>query len=227
MVFNWITNWYWNICGIIMIKRVIFDLDDTIFCSQDYYKKRISDGLKETIYENNEEIIKEIDESFDYYEQEYQIYNSETYVQFFNKKYHRELTIKMFEKLNIEFMKSLELKPNVHEILEYLSNKYEIVALTNYLYEVQKSRLTHNNILKYFKEIYAGDTNICKPYAESYNKACGPYKHEECIIIGDSLLKDYECPIGYGLKAILYDDKNTHQHIETRISNLIELKKYL
>lgn len=210
-----------------MIKRIIFDLDDTIFISNPYYCEKIKAGLKDTPYADDENLIKTIEASFNLYEKEHNIYDVDKFIDFFNRNNTVKITKKMFKNINDRFSEVCVLKENAKEILEYLSKKYEIVALTNYLYDVQIRRLKESNILKYFKEIYAGDKNILKPNFESYQLSCGNYQKEECVIIGDSLAKDYLGAIKFGMDAILFDETNKCDSSYKKISNLIEIKKYL
>ena len=121
-----------------------------------------------------------------------------------------------------------QINPNVKETLEYLSKKYELVIFTNYYYEVQKKRLEIMGIDKYFKVIYAGDKIPCKPRKESYNISRGNYGFNECLVIGDSLSKDYLAPIELGMEAILYDKHNKYKNENYRkINDFKELMSIL
>ena len=45
-------------------------------------------------------------------------------------------------------------------------------------------------VKKYFKEFYGSDIAGTKPNLEGFKMACGNYKMEECIMIGDNLKTD-------------------------------------
>ena len=113
------------------------------------------------------------------------------------------------------------------EILEYLSKKYELIVLTNWFREEQKNRLKNYEILKYFKDVIGTEKIKNKPNKEAYIESAKPYKTSECIMIGDSLKKDVEGAILYGMDAILYDYNNEYQGNLKKVNKLIELKKYL
>ena len=69
------------------------------------------------------------------------------------------------------------------ETIQYLSEKYELVALTNWFTWSQEERLKQIGIGKYFKQIYGAEDFDKKPSKESYEIAIGNNKKEECIII--------------------------------------------
>ncbi len=211
-----------------MIKRVIFDLDDTIFITNISALKCIVKGLILNGVLPNKKMIKNLINSFAKYEETFPKYDKKTYIDFINKEYGLNFSYEIYDAINNYFSKSNHtLNKNALKILEYLSSKYEVVALTNYIYSVQHNRLEKSNILKYFKALYTGDDYL-KPAKESYMASCNGYKPNECVIIGDDLLKDYLAPQKLGFKVILYDknQKYTKEEYE-KVTDLIKLKDIL
>lgn len=122
------------------------------------------------------------------------------------------------------------LEPNVLEILEYLSQKYEIIVLTNWFTYSQKNNLNKLQVLQYINLVIGTDQVKNKPNKEAFLKACGNVPVEECIMIGDSFKTDILGAYEAGLDAIWYNPKNKQlkQKIKVKqINNLIELKEIL
>lgn len=66
-----------------------------------------------------------------------------------------------------------------------------------------------------------------KPNPESYNRACGIYQPNECVMIGDDMKKDINGALNIGMKAILFDPNNKCKTYEKKINKIIELKEML
>lgn len=186
-----------------MIKKIIFDLDNTLIKWEDEYNKSIEKAFNDLNIKYDDEIINSINKAID----EYEIYN-DTYDM--NKMH------EMFEKYSgiqipYEFMnrwsdhigkcapkRNIELEST----LEYLSQKYELVVLTNWFTKVQSERLKNYGILKYFKEVIGTDKIKNKPNSESYLYACKDNKPSECVMIGDNYEIDIKEAKKLGLKTI-------------------------
>ena len=173
--------------------------------------------------------IKAIIKSFKKYENKYEMYDKKTFIDFLNKEYNYNFKYEIYDVLNDYYAENYgnKLNNNAKDVLKYLSKKYELVIYTNYIYKVQYERLKKAGILKYFKEIYAGDKIPLKPNKEGYIKSCGKYKLTECVIIGDNLVKDYLEPKKLGMQAILFDKNNKYDNKYKKIKDLKELKEIL
>lgn len=187
-----------------MLKRIIFDLDNTLIMWKDEYIY----GVKEAANLSNVDIdSKRVDEIVDSFDKKYKKITKEQLLEDINKICNYNLKIDFINNL-FRIQKTFgEPDENVIQTLKYLSNKYELVVLTNYFREVQIERLKKAKIYNYFKEVYGGDYCI-KPNKESYQIAISNYKKEECLMIGDNIEYDVEGAINFGLKAIACDYKN-------------------
>lgn len=203
------------------IKRIIFDLDNTLIP----WKKEYNKAIKETLTKFNlSYTAEEIDMVIDTYESKYDKYTVEnfiTHAKSFNIILNKEFILSWLESLKKMSIENKELK----ELLEYLSKKYELVILTNWFLESQKGRLENANILQYFKELYGGD-NFIKPNPESFLTACGKNHPSSCLMIGDNLELDIKPALDLGLKAIHLSPDKTTPGITT-IKDLKELKNIL
>lgn len=218
-----------------MIKRVIFDIDNTLIPWKKEYFKEIDKALTEHGIEHTEEDYQKIVEAFNKYENKYFSFDINLMTEFV-----REYTKKNYSKeLIYDFIKRWsKCTPNepdktIVETLEYLKDKYEIVILTDWFQAPQKDRLRKVNILKYFQYVYAAENTKRKPYKEAFLSAIGENKPEECIMIGDNFERDVEGAINAGLEAVYYTKYSTnHPKKETSkkyytISEIKELKTIL
>ena len=205
-----------------MIKRIIFDIDNTLLdtkkdcieCYKNYLK------IKNYKIESND-LFKIL------YEYEF-VGNFEKIdlVNYLNQKLDNIYSLENLEELLKMYSNySTLINENTKNILEYLSKKYEIVVLTNWYKDCQNERLKKVGINKYFKKIYGVEDGI-KPNKETYKNACDNYQYEECLIIGDSLERDINIPKKLKMKTI-YFNKNQKNNNESEINNLDELLKLL
>ena len=149
-------------------------------------------------------------------------------VKYFKENIKKSLNLEVSEDFIIKWLEYLGktngANPKVNKVLEYLSSKYELVVLTNWFQECQAKRLESANMLKYFKEVIGGDKYI-KPNPNSYLTACGPYRPDECLMIGDNLELDVLGALNAGLQAIYLS--NSQKPGIRNIKNLEDLKNIL
>lgn len=204
-----------------MIKRIIFDIDNTLL---DTYKDCIDTYKKYIEYNKLNINAKDIYNIFEEYEVSNGNYIKEDLSIFLSKNIKVD-KIDINNLLDLYSNHSTLINNNTINILEYLSKKYEIVALTNWYKDIQYKRLEKVGINKYFKEIY-GIEDAKKPNPEAFKKAIGNNLYNECVMIGDSLKSDIEVPKELGMKTIYYN-KNCKNNNENEINNLNELLNIL
>lgn len=212
-----------------MIKRIIFDIDNTLIEWKDEYWDGIEEDLKSEHIKYTKQDIKDIENAIDRYETEYNTYTKENMLECINKYIKIKVNMEFLEKCLEHFSNCAPNKMNkeIYETLEYLSEKYELVVLTNWFKDPQVKRLKIANILKYFSKVYAPETFLIKPNKEAFMKAC-QNKPEEAVMVGDSLKTDIEGAINAGLKAI-YINKNAEKSSKDyiTINEFSELKNVL
>ena len=197
-----------------MYKRIIFDLDNTLIKWIDEY----DDALKDTLVKYNINFDYHVlTESIDEYDYNSEVYNSYDLLNYLNNKHNLNLTIDFINDWLDELGTKGDVKEDVVELLKYLSNKYELVVLTNWEGTCQRNRLKAAGILKYFKEVFGGEV-YKKPSEEAFKKAMGPYNIDECIMVGDSMKFDIEPARKLGIKTYMvgYD-----------IDSILDLKEML
>lgn len=205
------------------IKRIIFDLDNTLIMWKDEYLE----GLKRTLEEYNIDFdYKKLNDTVDAeYEDTYPYYTKENLKKFIKDRLNLEVSIEVITAWLDSLYNMSDANPEVNDVLSYLSAKYELVVLTNWFKDSQEKRLIHANMRQFFKEIIGGDEHI-KPSIEAYKEAMGPYRPIECLMVGDSIRLDVEGAINAGIKPIHLSQTEPIDGVTT-IKNLSELKKIL
>lgn len=214
-----------------MIKRIIFDQDDTLVT----FSGDIFDTLDYTFEELNYPFSSDkkqiIINSVKDYEKHYSQYKKEDMYDFVNTNLNEVLPSNWIdiwlEKLS---NREITLEPFTKEILEYLKQKYELVILTNWFTYSQVNILKKAGIYDFFDKVIGTEEVYNKPNIESYIKAIGTHKPEECMMIGDTFDIDILGAYYAGLETIWYNRK--HKEVEdnygiTEIDNLEDLKNYL
>ena len=210
-----------------MIKRLIFDLDNTIILWQDNYV----DALKKTMNEFNINIdYKIIDNIIEEQEKIRNKLTKKILLEDINKKANLNLNIDFINRL-LENQTVLSPKNDqkMIDLFDYLSKKYDIVLLTNYFKEAQTGRLKTLGIYKYFKEIYGCEEILLKPNKDAFIKAMKDNKPSECIMIGDNYEIDIKEAINLKMNVIRVDLKNKIKEKTNYkvINNLYSLKEEL
>jgi len=209
-----------------MIKRLIFDLDNTLIMWDNDYYITLDQTFKYFNIEYNEEIKNNLIKAVDDYESVQNTFNYKT-LNDLMKEYSNIDLPNNFTKIwtkHLEYAIPKEEDKELIDVLEYLSSKYELVVLTNWFTHQQKQRLKKYGILKYFKEVIGTDQVINKPNKEAFVKACGKYNITECVMIGDSLKTDIEGALNIGLRAVLFDYKKEYLGNIENIKEIRDLK---
>ena len=195
-----------------MIKRVIFDVDDTLINFPESYieetKKILTKfGIDADAVNLYEEVAKYESNNKTKY------YNKENLLNSINSSLNLNLTNEFLDEFFNMYNKLITpLEEGVIETLEYLKEKYELVILSNWFTDSQKSRLTEAGILKYFDEVYGADVIPMKPNKESFLIAIGDLKIEECVMVGDSIESDIKVPYEMGMKVFHLNKYGTSKY---------------
>lgn len=207
-----------------MIKRLIFDLDNTLIMWKDEYVDAIAKSIDKFDIKYDAHYMSDL---VDEYENYYDRYDKELLVEFINKRIDSKVDMNFIDDFlyNIGFCGDVD--DSVVDTLEYLSSKYELVVLTNWFTEAQSNRLKSAGIDKYFKKIFGGDL-VLKPEKQAFINAADGTKLDECVMIGDSYTLDVMGAYNAGIKPIFMnpkhkENKNNFEEIE----NFSDLKKIL
>lgn len=116
------------------------------------------------------------------------------------------------------------------EILEYLSNKYQLHIITNGFDEVQHKKIKESGIAKYFSEVVTSESiGVKKPNPKIFNYALSKTKAlaEESLMIGDSYEADVLGAINAGMLAIHFNTGKKQENGILAVGSLEELKQYI
>ncbi|MBP3461543.1 MAG: HAD family hydrolase [Bacilli bacterium] len=210
-----------------MIKRIIFDLDNTIILWKDEYVEALKKTMKEFDIDVDYKIIDKVIEE---QEKIRKILTKEILLQDINRNTNLNLDIEFINKLLInQSTLAPQNDEKMIELFTYLDKKYEIVLLTNYFKEAQVGRLKTLGIDKFFKEFYGCEEITLKPNKEAFIKAIGPYKPNECLMIGDNYEVDIKGAKVLNINVIQVDLKNKIKEKQKHkvIKSLYELKEML
>ena len=206
------------------MKRIIFDLDNTLIMWKNEYLKAIKKATEEFEISDNYEYISSL---IDEYDNKFRYYDKKLLVDFINKHIESKITMEFLDRFLELFGNMSDVSQDVVDTLEYLSKKYELIILTNWFKEPQYNRLKHAGIAKYFKEVIGGEEYM-KPNKEAFIKACGSCNVSECVMIGDDYNKDIKGANLAGLNVIYFNYKNKENKDNFKeIKSLIELKEIL
>ena len=213
-----------------MIKRVIFDIDNTLIPWKKEYNDEIRKTLEDLKIMYTDKDLKQISQAFDEYESEYYTFDRKLMLDFINKytkkQYPEEFIYNILARWSTCVPDKIE--KEIKETLKYLKSKYELVILTDWYAEQQIKRLEKLDILKYFQKVYSAEKTKRKPFKEAFIQAIGEHKPEECIMIGDDLERDIRGALDAGLQAIWYCPNNKELNTDYQtILKIEELKDIL
>lgn len=212
-----------------MIKRIVFDLDNTLIMWNDEYYNTFDETFNYFNISYDENIKNKLIKAVNDYENLYNTFDYKNMNDLMKQYSNIELPHDFVEKWTkyLEYAVPNDKDNELIETLEYLSNKYELVVLTNWFTKQQTNRLKNYGILKYFDEVIGTDNIRNKPNKDAYIKACGLYNLNECVMVGDSLENDVKGALNVGMQAILFDYKNNYKGELKNIKKISELKDIL
>ncbi len=209
-----------------MIKKVVFDLDNTLIEWEDRYIFALVNTIKKLNLDYDDEMIKKIDTALVNYAKEHSMYTKEMFCDYINKKCSINLPYEFYDILKEQqTMCYREFTESEIDTLEYLSSKYELIILSNWLTYTQVKRLENAGVLKYFSMVSGGDERELKPSLKAFDIFD---KKEECVMIGDDINNDILPALEVGMQAILLNKKNCKKDLRYKqIKRLEDLKEML
>ena len=206
-----------------MVKRIIFDLDNTLIM----WKNSYTNALKETLEKFDiKEDVNYVNSLIDLYDDKFEYYSKELLLDFLNQNLKTKINMEFLNTFLEKFGYMSEANEKVKETVEYLSTKYELVVLTNWFTIPQKERLKNAGILKCFKEVIGGERYM-KPNKLAFLNACGVFLPNECLVIGDDYNKDILGASNAGLNVIYFNYKSKPNSKFKEIKKIEELERIL
>ena len=207
-----------------MIKKIIFDIDNTLIDFPNY-----EEGYQELLdkYHINKN-AKELYDAIGVYEVcgNFKKYDKDSLLMVINDELNLNLDNKFIDDYFDMYNKLITpVSEDVKDTLEYLSKKYELVTLSNWFTFSQKERMKYAGIAKYFKEIYGTDIIPMKPSKEAFLSVIGANEIGECLMIGDNFDMDIKVPHELGMFVYYLSKDNKLDY--PSISKIEELKNLL
>lgn len=99
--------------------------------------------------------------------------------------------------------------PGALDLVETLSQDYQLYMITNGNVVSQIPRLEHAGLLPYFREVFVSEAvGVGKPHKAYFDHVAAhipDFSPEEAIVIGDSPSSDIQGAVNAGLRSIWYD----------------------
>lgn len=214
-----------------MIKKVIFDLDDTLIDWDENNWNVIPGALAKFNFTCTQEVQNLIRDAFNDFSKLDKMFSEENVLNYINENNDFYLSKEMFDTIIDELSNCKQpfIEPEKYEVLEYLSKKYELYVLTNWFFRMQHSRLVLHDMSKYFTKVFGVDGTFPKPNAQAFHQISNPDEAHECVFIGDNQICDYIGSKNFGMTSIWYNPKEL-KSIDTDIpyiKSFNELKKIL
>lgn len=201
-----------------MIKRLIFDIDGTLVAGVDFRPAQEEMLKRAKIY--SKENLSKLVMAIETYEDNFDCYNKINFIKHINSFLDIKLEEKYSEEI-IEICKDIMIDKNdrIVNLLQELSSKYEMVILSNFFEEVQRSRLTKMGINQFFTEYYG--EKLIKPNRQVYIDACRGHNPNECVMIGDNFRLDIKPARELGINTIYINPKEE----QVEFPDVISIKK--
>ena len=217
-----------------MIKRIIFDIDNTLIDWKAEYWDCLQNVFDELNLPYSSETKAKIQHAVDNYEDGTNFtYTKESMM----KAIEEELGYKLPESFFGIWIRYLGMcvpekaDDEVVYTLQYLKQKYDLVVLSNWFKKSQDERLKRLGLDKYFSTTYMTENIPMKPNKEAFEIAKGPYEFSECVMVGDSLKTDVSGAVNANMNVIFYDRNNikinSNEHIMATIRKFTELTDIL
>ncbi|MBR3132489.1 MAG: HAD family hydrolase [Clostridia bacterium] len=210
-----------------MIKKIVFDLDNTLLFLSDEWEekyKKFMDKYNLNISANDlflcignfEKKMKNI------------VVSKQKLSEYVSNDLSIDFTIDMILELSEIYNNTPLLNTDtIYDALNYLSEKYELIAYTNWFTDDQIKRLKKYDLDKFFTKVYGWDILPKKPSKEGLSEIIKNDDIENYIFIGDSIELDLEVPYSIGIATIFYNRKNIKQNKYKEIFKIKELKNIL
>lgn len=223
-----------------MIKAVLIDIDDTIFdfekCSKNAFKKTLK--KLDLFYEEKDfSYFNKVNDILWTKQKLGNINIEEVFIErssMMSEYFELDIEKEIFNNLFVEFLyDEIEMIDEVEGLLSYLSDKYQIFAASNGVYDMQVNRIKKSNLDKYFDEIFVSDKiGFEKPDKRFFQKIMDitKYSNKDLIMIGDSIKSDIIGAKNSNIKSIYFNKenkKNSDENFTYQVKNLSEIKKIL
>ncbi len=212
-----------------MIKRILFDLDNTLIPWDGSQKIALLNTFQECDIDFPPDRMDEYFSAMKDYEKKHKRFDKVEMSKWIGMKLNLDIPDDFIKSWTDKLCYCVPDKDNeLISLLEYLSSKYSLCVVSNWFYNQQKARLKNYGILKYFDKVYTVDKYDKKPYKEMFELASNGYSNDEVAMVGDDYTIDIKSAVDYGMYAFYLNSKARYCNKKTKIIRTIyDLRKYL
>lgn len=213
-----------------LIKRIVFDLDNTLIDWKEEYWNAINNTFTELKLKYTENDVEKIKQSIDVYENEQNYtYNKEAMKHTMEKALGYKLPDNFIDIWQNQLSSCVpdKIDKSIIQTLTYLRTKYDLAILSNWLKESQINRLKKTGLYYLFTDIYITEGIPMKPNKKAFEIAKGRFKEKECVMVGDNFKVDIEGAINAGMRAIYLNRAKEKTEYTNTIYNISELMQIL
>lgn len=205
------------------IKKIIFDLDNTILFLTDEWIEVYAQFMKKHQLNVSPEVLFKTVGTIEKNNPETYI-TKQFFVDYINDKLSLNLDANDYNELLDKFSRvTLRNVDIVKDTLEYLSNKYELIGYTNWFTDNQLLRLKNNGLDQYFTKIYGWDILPSKPSKKGLGEIVKNNDIKDYVFIGDNIEMDIVLPDSIGMKTIFLNNRGIEHSKYKEIRSIDEL----
>lgn len=143
---------------------------------------------------------------------------------------------KLCEKLSLDYLHSCPKKggliPFAQEVLDYLTEHYDMTIVTNGFEEIQHLKMTSGNLVQYFDHIVTSQkAGHRKPAREIFEYAMkiNNVRPEDAVMIGDNLMTDIGGAMNASIDTVFFNPEKIKHDVSVKheINCLSELRGIL
>lgn len=209
------------------MKKIIFDLDNTLLFLSDKWLENIQNFIDE--YKLNIEPFALFKVLVHFEEISTDIIITKEYLKnYLSNTLSTNISFDMLNKL-FDFYNNIPLlyTDKIYNLLEKLSDKYELITYTNWFTLDQTYRLNKYNLDKFFSHIYGWDILPAKPSVNGLKTIIGNNKLEDFIFVGDNIKSDLELPYEIGMNTVFLNLRGIEQSKYKEIKKIEDLENIL
>lgn len=212
-----------------MIKRIVFDFDNTLIPFLDEWNKEIENTFNYLNIPYKEDYFDIVHKALHEYEDCHLRYDKIEMSKYFNTKFDFEIPDNF---VDVWVSKLSKLVPDdnsdIVKLIKYLSSKYSLVVASNWFYDQQCAKLKLAGLYEYFDEVYTADYYNRKPNPEMLEKAMEGYSRDEIVVVGDTYKVDTAFAMNMGIFSYLINKDIKKRSKKYKVlNNVLELRDYL
>ena len=216
---------------VIVMKVIVFDLDNTLIDRQRAFTEMLKDRIELTLPEDKKHLKEQAIQDILMWDDNGTVSRSVSFKKYCDKY---EVTCMTSEELSTYWTtisgSVVYLFDDVIDVIAYLKAKYRLAILTNGSPISQRRKLESTGILNMFElSVVSGEVGIDKPDPRIFDVMCERLnvKPQDCLYVGDNYVNDVLGARNAGWNAIYLNRLRLASDETQMIDSLEKLKKIL